>query len=95
MFYRAIKSGNYYSSCGPDFKSITYDNKLLHIECSPVKFIRLVGPEACGRPSGSFDGKLLTQISLRPPENWDYIYIEIEDKDGKKAWSNTLFVTNK
>ena len=88
---KAIKNGNYYSSCGPDFKSITCDNKLLHIECSPVKFIRLVGPNARGCPLGSFNGKLLTQISIEIPEDWDYIYIEIEDKDGKKAWSNTLY----
>ena len=90
----AIKSGNFYSSCGPEFKSITYDNKVLHIECSPVKFIRLVGPEARGCPSGSFDGKLLTQISMEIPEDWDHVYIELEDKEGKRAWSNTLFVTN-
>ena len=87
----AIKSGNYYSSCGPDFKSITHDNKLLHIECSPVKFIRLVGPEAHGLPFGTFDGKLLTQITIEIPEDWDYVYIELEDKEGKRAWSNTLY----
>ena len=90
----AIKSGNFYSSCGPEFKSITYDNKVLHIECSPVKFIRLVGPESRGCPSGSFDGKLLTQITMEIPEDWDHVYIELEDKEGKRAWSNTLFVTN-
>lgn len=90
----AIKQGNFYSSCGPEFKSVAFDNNLLHIECTPVQFIRLVGPASCGWRTGSFDGQLLTQASMEIPIDWDYIYIEIEDKEGKRAWSNTLFVAN-
>lgn len=88
-----IKLGNFYSSCGPDFKSITCDGKYLRIECSPVKFVRLVGPGFYGWRTGSFDGELLTQACVEIPANWDHIYMEIEDKDGRRAWSNTLFVT--
>ena len=89
----AIRRGNYYSSCGPDFKSISYDGTHLRIECSPVQFIRLVGPGFYGWRTGSFDGELLTQACVEISTNWDHIFIEIEDKDGKRAWSNTLFVT--
>jgi hypothetical protein len=89
----AIKHGNFYSSCGPEFKSISQDNNFLHIESTPVQFIRLVGPASCGWRVGSFDGKLLTQVSVEIPVDWNYIYIELEDKEGKRAWSNTLFVT--
>lgn len=42
----AIKLGNFYSSCGPDFKSITYDGTYLRIECSPVQFIDLLDPDS-------------------------------------------------
>jgi hypothetical protein len=89
----AIKRGNYYSSCGPEFKSITYDGKFLHIDCSPVQFIRLVGPRTRGLRSGSFNTELLTHASMEIQEDWEYIYIELEDETGKRAWSNTLFVT--
>ncbi len=89
----AIRAGNYYSTCGPEFKSITYDNNTLHIECSPVQFIRLVGHRYNGWRTGSFDRKLLTNASVRIPEGWDYYYLELEDQEGKRAWSNTLFVT--
>lgn len=92
--FSAIKHGNFYSSCGPEFKSIVFDNKSLHLECSPVQFIRLVGPASCGWRVGSFDDKLLTQACVEIPEDWNYIYIELEDKEGKRAWSNTLFVAN-
>ncbi len=92
--FSAIKHGNFYSSCGPEFKSITFDSKFLHIESTPVQFIRLVGPAYCGWRVGSFDGQLLTQASVEIPMDWTHIYIELEDKEGKRAWSNTLFVTD-
>ena len=89
----AIKHGNFYSSCGPEFKSISQDNNILHIESTPVQFIRMVGPSYCGWRIGSFDGQLLTRAEVKIPVDWQYIYIELEDKEGKRAWSNTLFVT--
>ena len=88
----AIKRGNFYSSCGPEFNSITFDGTFLHVACSPVQFIRLAGSKNSGWRTGSFDGELLTQASIEVPEDWDYIYIELEDANGKRAWSNTLFV---
>lgn len=90
----AIKFGNFYASCGPAFKSIAYDSRYLHIECSSVQFIRLVGPGFYGWRTGSFDGQLLTQASVEVSLDWDHVFVEIEDKEGKRAWSNTLFVTN-
>jgi len=89
---KAIKKGRYYSSCGPDFKSIRLQGSILKIETSPVQFIRLAGPGNKGWRTGSFTGNLLTRTSIELPENWDYMYLEIEDKKGKRAWSNTLFV---
>ncbi len=89
---KAIKMGQYYSSCGPDFKSIRLQGSILEIETSPVQFIRLAGPGNKGWRTGSFTGNLLTRTSIELPENWDYMYLEIEDGKGKRAWSNTLFV---
>ena len=90
----AIKFGNYYSSCGPEFRSITFDGRYLNIECSPVQFIRLVGPGFFGWRTGSFDDKLVTEATVEIPLDWDHVFIEIEDNKGKRAWSNTLFVNN-
>jgi hypothetical protein len=89
----AIRRGNFFSSCGPEFKTMDFDGENIHITVSPVQFIRLVGPASFGQRIGSFDGKLLTQASMKVPPEWDYVYIEIEDKNGHKAWTNTLFTT--
>ena len=54
--------------------------------------IRLVGADSYGQRMGSFDGQLITDATMEIPEECDNLYIEIEDKLGKQAWSNTLFV---
>ena len=28
-----------------------------------------------------------------PDDKWDYIYVEVEDQAGRRAWTNSLFVT--
>ncbi len=89
---KAIREGRFYSSCGPEFISINLRGNLLDVETTPVKFIRLAGPGNKGWRSGSYTGELITDASIKIPEDWDYMYLEIEDEQGKRAWSNTLFV---
>jgi hypothetical protein len=88
----AIRNGNYYSSRGPAFHSITLDGDQVVIQTSSVKFIRLVGPGWNGIQLGSFDGALLEEASIKIPLDWEYHYIEIEDDQGHLAWTNSLFV---
>jgi len=87
----AIRAGNYYSSCGPELKSIEWNGSELHASASPIQFARLVGPGPSGIQAGSFDGRLLTEVSLPVPLEWDYAYLEVEDSLGRRAWTNTLF----
>jgi hypothetical protein len=54
--------------------------------------MRLVGPDSNGKRVGSFDGPLLTSVSMSIPDNWPYVYVELEDETGRRAWSNNLFV---
>ncbi|MHC4872726.1 MAG: CehA/McbA family metallohydrolase [Planctomycetota bacterium] len=90
----AIKTGNYYSSCGPEFKSIKVENNTLIVDTSPVEFIRLNSQQAGCKSTRAEEGTELThvEIDLTIPKEWDYMYLEIEDKAGKRAWTNTLFV---
>lgn len=88
----AIRAGRFYSSCGPEFVSITADGNSVTVDCSPVQFIRLVGPAARGARIGSFDGQRFSEATFEVPSDWSYAYIEIEDECGRRAWTNTLFV---
>jgi hypothetical protein len=87
-----IRRGNYYSSCGPDFRAIELDGDSVSICTSPVQFARLVGPAHLGARVGSFDGKEITEASMEIPSGWDFAYVEIEDRQGRRAWTNMLFV---
>ena len=91
----AIRRGNYYSSCGPEFRTIESDGHTVQITTSPVQFIRLVGPGPLGARLGSFDGAELTAASFVIPAEWAYVYLEIEDSHGRRAWTNTLFVNER
>ncbi len=86
----AIRRGNFYASCGPQFHSIRLDGDQVEIETSTVQFIRLVGPAYRGQRLGSFDGQRLTSARFALPADWDYAYLEIEDEQGRRAWTNTL-----
>ena len=89
---RAIRQGKFYSTQGPLFEQIAYQDGQVHVQTSPVQFIRLVGPAWNGTRVGSFDGKLFTQAAFTVPQDWEYAYLEIEDSCGRHAWTNTLWV---
>ena len=88
----AIRRGNFYASCGPEIHSIQFDGTELAMTTSPIQFMRLVGPGPRGKRLGSFDTPTFTEFSIPIPEDWAYVYIEIEDKAGRRAWTNNLFV---
>jgi hypothetical protein len=87
----AIRAGNFYSSCGPEFHTIECDGQRVSLRSSPVQFARLVGPAHWGKRIGSFDGKWLDEATFDVPPEWSYAYLEIEDAQGRRAWTNSLF----
>jgi hypothetical protein len=91
----AIRAGNFYSSTGPDFHIITCDGNTVAIETSPVQFARLVGPGYLGKRTGNFEGRLFTGATFDIPPEWTYVYLEIEDAHGHRAWTNALQVDSK
>ncbi|HOU12366.1 MAG TPA: hypothetical protein PKZ84_04560 [Anaerolineae bacterium] len=88
----AIRAGNFYSSTGPDFHSIVCEGNTVAIETSPVQFARLVGPAYLGKRIGGFEGNLFTAAKFDIPPEWAYAYLQIEDAQGRRAWTNALRV---
>lgn len=91
----SIRSGNFYSSCGPEIKSISFERGEIHVTMSPVNFARAVGPAANGLRKGFFDGRTMTSATFSIPDNWKYAYLELEDQSGRRAWTNNLFKSGK
>ncbi|MBF0244154.1 MAG: hypothetical protein HQL31_02615 [Planctomycetes bacterium] len=87
----AIRRGNFYSSCGPEFHGMDWDGNTVRIRTSPIRFARLVGPRSKGDRQGAFEGPLISKAHLTIPPDWAYAKIEIEDAEGRRAWTNPLF----
>ncbi|NLE43930.1 MAG: hypothetical protein GX620_04355 [Chloroflexi bacterium] len=87
----AVQAGNFYSSCGPDFQSIELVGDDVVITCSPVRDVWMVGPRSAGERSKAPKGGLITEARFKIPTDWPYVLLEIEDADGRLAWTNTLF----
>jgi hypothetical protein len=90
----ALRAGNYYSTSGPEFHSIICQDDRVRVETSPVQFIRLVGPKwkGHGRAVGMRSDTPITTAEFKIPSKWAYAYLEIEDQQHRRAWTNTLFV---
>ena len=88
---QAMRRGNFYASCGPEIRDLRLEGGTLRLETSPVRFVRLAGPGPSGMRVGSWEGELRTETRLTLPGEWDYMYVELEDERGRRAWTNTLF----
>jgi hypothetical protein len=88
----AIRDGRFVSSRGPVIRSLSAQDRMVTVSCSPATFIRLVGPATLGQRLAALDGPPLTEGVFTVPDDWAHARIEIEDEAGHKAWTNALFV---
>ncbi len=87
----ALEKGEFYSSCGPEIHDFYIEDGVVHIKCSPVasiQFVSLRHPLPCWRnPEGQ-----LTAAECKLPEELQYIRITIVDAQGRRAWTNPIFL---
>jgi hypothetical protein len=86
-----IRRGNFFASLGPEFKIIEYSANTVRVETSPVAYVRLIGPRMGGNWIKAKENKTVLQAEFELPLDWPYARLEIEDADGKRAWSNPLW----
>ncbi len=91
--FAAIRAGNFYSSTGPDFKSIEWtDDGRIVLRTSPVRRAWLVGGYWQAHCKGMPPAGVFTEIEFDRPEGWPYFRAEIEDEQGRRAWTNSLLI---
>lgn len=86
----ALENGEFYASCGPEIYDFYIDGEFACIHCSPVRRITLRNFSA---PHRQLLGENMTagQIRIRACCK-DYVRLEIEDAQGRKAWTNPIFL---
>ena len=88
----ALKNGAFYSSCGPVIKDFYVDDEnIAHVEVSECERILF---QCDKHPSKSFNAKdePLVSAQLDLKDSYQYIRVTVEDKEGRKAWTNPIFL---
>lgn len=86
----ALKSGHFYSSQGPELLDITIAGDEMQIACSPAAVVHLTGRGSARR---ALYGDALTEaIFPVAPFVGGACRVTIVDRDGKRAWSNPIWI---
>ncbi len=90
----ALQEGKFYSSCGPEIYDFYVDQGVAHISCSPVseiQFIHLRVPypifRAAPGEAGLTSGSVPLCVTSSP-----YIRAVVKDAEGRRAWTNPIFL---
>jgi hypothetical protein len=87
---QAIKAGEFYASCGPTIESITLEDQVLRVRCSPAQAIYWT--EGTHGWSIHAEGEaLLTEAEFQLKAR-RYFRVQVVDGEGHWAWSNPFFV---
>ncbi len=90
----ALRSGAFYSSCGPEIYDFYVDNGEAHIECSPVSQIQFVHfrvPYLMTLPGEGEACVTSGSVKLRQSST-PYIRAVVMDEQGRRAWTNPIFL---
>lgn len=87
---RALKTGSYYSSQGPEINNIEVSAKHVVVNCSSVATVIVQGK---GSAAVAKHGEAITraEINLARFHNSPWIRVTIIDRAGKRAWSNPIW----
>lgn len=87
----ALKNGAFYASTGPEIYDFYVDNGKAVVKCSPVDRVRFHYGYA---PTRIVDGQgeLIEEASFEVPEYYTYIRAVVIDEEGRKAWTNPIFL---
>lgn len=91
----AILAGDYYSSEGPEILDWGVDkNGLVRLVCSPCQRLTLVfdGYVGAGRTRFAEDGENVEEITVQLKGGERYIRGECRDYQGKRAWTNPIYL---
>lgn len=87
--FEAIRDGSFYSSTGPELKSIRVTRERIELTCSAVREVRLLSEvPTWGKRIGSEGG--VTEAAFDVESEHLYLRIELEDAYGRRGWTNTV-----
>ena len=87
----ALKNGAFYSSCGPEIHDFYIDGKTAVLECSPCdKAYFQYGRYPTRIVRG--EGGPISRAEFTVPDHYRYLRASVMDLNGKRAWTNPIFI---
>ncbi|MBQ9951963.1 MAG: CehA/McbA family metallohydrolase [Clostridia bacterium] len=87
----ALKDGAFYSSTGPEIYDFYVEDGKAVVKCSPADRVRFHYGFAPTRIKDG-NGELLESAEFDVPEYYTYIRAVVIDEEGRKAWTNPIFL---
>ncbi|MBQ7880001.1 MAG: CehA/McbA family metallohydrolase [Clostridia bacterium] len=87
----ALEKKDFYASCGPQIFSLTVDNGVFNVKTSPVSRICFVTNAHKRGVTVAAKNETVTQSEFTPNEKVKWVYVEITDEVGNKAYSRAFF----
>ena len=83
----ALKAGHYYSSTGPEFRGVVYEQDRVLVESSAVSTVIVQGQ---GSATAAVHGNSMTrtEVDLRRCASSPWLRVTIVDASGMRAWLN-------
>jgi hypothetical protein len=91
----ALRTGCFYSSCGPIIEDFRITDGKVVVRCSPVVEIHLIGRKYYGQSFYADDDKELTAARTMVSDEMKYIRAEVIDRNGRRAWTNPIVLKNR
>lgn len=87
---KALESGAFYSSCGPEIHDFYVDNGTAVLSCSPCQHILFTYGQAPSRMFKAAAGTI-TRAEFQVPAHYKYLRAVVMDEQGCRAWTNPIF----
>lgn len=86
----ALKAGDFYSTQGPELRSIRVTGKTVEVECSAAMTVIVQGHATAAK---AVQGVSMTKaiVPLDRLSNSPWLRVTVIDAAGKRAWSNPIF----
>ncbi|MBR5446947.1 MAG: hypothetical protein IKV40_00840 [Clostridia bacterium] len=90
----ALNNGEFYSSCGPEIYDFYVHGNKVVVDCSPVETIYI---HCAKHPNDRVfePGKEITHGEFWINDSYPYVRISVVDKNGKKAWTNPIYLDDR
>lgn len=88
----ALKNGEFYSSTGPEIYDFYVEDGKVVLECSPCKSISFINGRQPNRMTRAGDGLITRAMADSMDLSRGYVRATILDEQGRRAWTNPIFL---